>query len=384
MAPTTADIRKFLAELFSDEELTILSYDYFRDVYDDFALGMSKGQKIQRLIERCDHREAIPNLLAALSAERAAQYSARFGAPVVAIVTPTEQPRPGRDPRQIFISHAHEDAEFAHRLAADLGTRGWRIWIAPDSILPGEKWVDAIERGLATSGVFVVALTPAAIRSRWVKTETNAAIALEHREAIRLVPLDVEACDALLLWSGYQSVSFRSTYEDGLRGLLRWLDPPTVSTAPQPRPVPVQKPAAVAQRGTDAAQPERQTMSAVSKTASAASTQPTAQTLLGILTIESPIHLEFVRVPAGEFLMGSDPKVDRDASDRRKTAASVVSVGVLHRQVPRDQRAIRWLREGDSPGGSSPLEEREDLRRARKIIRLSMSPGRMRLRSAGG
>jgi hypothetical protein len=59
-----------------------------------------------------------------------------------------------------------------------------------------------------------------------VKTETNAAIALEHREAVRLVPLEVEACDAPLLWRGYQSVSFHGTYEDGLRCPSRWLDPP--------------------------------------------------------------------------------------------------------------------------------------------------------------
>ena len=165
MAPTTAEIRKFLTELFSDEELTTLCYDYFRDVYDDFALGMSKGQKIQRLIEYCGHREAIPNLLAAMAAERATLYAGRFGAPVEA-VSAVEQPLSGRDPRQVFISHAHEDTEFAHRLAADLRAAGWRVWISPDSILPGEKWVDAIERGLEASGVFVVALTPAAIRSR--------------------------------------------------------------------------------------------------------------------------------------------------------------------------------------------------------------------------
>ena len=58
---------------------------------------MAKGQKIQRLIERCDRREAIPGLLAALSAEPAAQYRARFGAPVEA-VSAAEQPRLGRDP----------------------------------------------------------------------------------------------------------------------------------------------------------------------------------------------------------------------------------------------------------------------------------------------
>jgi formylglycine-generating enzyme len=311
MAPTTADIRKFLTELFSDEELTSLCYDYFRDVYLDFALGMSKGQKIQRLIEYCGHHGATPNLLAAMASERPTLYADRFGAPVEAAAPAAEQPRPGRDPHQVFISHAHEDAEFAHRLAADLAAGGWRVWITPESILPGEKWVDAIERGLATSGVFVVALTPAAIRSRWVKTETNAAIALEHREMVRLVPLDVETCDAPLLWSSYQCVSFRGAYEAGLRGLLGWLDPPKTSTSTPPA-TPVQKPAAEP-RVVDAAPPARQTVPAIPKTASTAPPQTAAQALPRLLTIESPIHLELVLVPTGEFLMGSDPKVDKDA-----------------------------------------------------------------------
>jgi serine/threonine-protein kinase len=34
-----------------------------------------------------------------------------------------------------------------------------------------------------------------------------------------------------------------------------------------------------------------------------------------VLTITAPIHLELVRVPAGEFLMGSDPAKDKHASD---------------------------------------------------------------------
>ena len=357
MVPTTADIRKFLTELFNDEELTTLCYDYFRDVYLDFALSMSKGQKIQRLIEHCDHREASPKLLAAMAAERPTLYTGRFGAPVEA-VSAAEQPLSGRDPHQVFISHAHEDTEFARRLAADLREVGWRAWIVPESILPGEKWVDAIERGLATSGVFVVALTPAAIRSRWVKTETNAAIALEHREMVRLVPLDVETCDAPLLWSSYQFVSFRGQYEAGLRGLLDCLDPPNTSIPSHPS-TPVQKPAAAEPRIVDAAQLARQTVPAVPKTASAAPPPPaqssaiklpesanvpaaatqasavvrtTTPTILAIakekepaqmappslplprlLTIKAPIWLELVLVPAGEFLMGSDPNVDPQA-----------------------------------------------------------------------
>ena len=66
MAPTTADIRRFLVNTFSDEDLKTLCFDYFRDVYDDFTAGMTKGQMIQLLIERCVRREALTNLEAAL------------------------------------------------------------------------------------------------------------------------------------------------------------------------------------------------------------------------------------------------------------------------------------------------------------------------------
>ena len=76
--PSTADIRQFLAESFNDEELSTLCFDYFRDVYDDFASGMTKGQKIQLLIERCDRRGVLPNLLAAIQRARPDQYKERF------------------------------------------------------------------------------------------------------------------------------------------------------------------------------------------------------------------------------------------------------------------------------------------------------------------
>ena len=61
----TADIRKFITDCFSDEELTTFCFDYFRDAYEEFAAGMSKTEKVQRLIEGCVRREALPNLLTA-------------------------------------------------------------------------------------------------------------------------------------------------------------------------------------------------------------------------------------------------------------------------------------------------------------------------------
>jgi hypothetical protein len=167
----------------------------------------------------------MPNLLAALRKERTTRYDAQFGVPAPVAEPSPELPLIKRDPRQIFISHAHEDAVFAHRLAADLQARGWCVWIAPDSIQPGEKWIDAIERGLDESGIFLLALTQAAVKSKWVRTETNAAIGLEHQDKVQFIPLDVQTCDPPTLWNACQRVPFGRRYEEGLQRLLGRLDP---------------------------------------------------------------------------------------------------------------------------------------------------------------
>ena len=45
------------------EDLTTLCFDHFRPVYEDFATGMSKGDKIQRLLDYCTRREQVEALL---------------------------------------------------------------------------------------------------------------------------------------------------------------------------------------------------------------------------------------------------------------------------------------------------------------------------------
>ena len=76
MAPiyNTAAIRDLLNTTFSDEEISVLSFDYFPSVYADFSTGMTKGQKVQQLIDYCVRRGLIPQLLATIQKERPAQY----------------------------------------------------------------------------------------------------------------------------------------------------------------------------------------------------------------------------------------------------------------------------------------------------------------------
>jgi hypothetical protein len=76
VSPTwnAAALRDLLTAAFNDEELTTLSFDSFRPVYEDFASGMSKGQKIQRLLDYCLRREQVEDLLAAVRETNPAQY----------------------------------------------------------------------------------------------------------------------------------------------------------------------------------------------------------------------------------------------------------------------------------------------------------------------
>ena len=78
MPPNTADLRQFLTDYFSDDELTTLCFDFFPEVHDSFASGMSKGQKIQLLIEYAQRRERQPELLRVLQQQRPDQYARRL------------------------------------------------------------------------------------------------------------------------------------------------------------------------------------------------------------------------------------------------------------------------------------------------------------------
>ncbi|TEU10758.1 MAG: TIR domain-containing protein [Anaerolineales bacterium] len=205
--------------------------------------------------------------------------------------------------KQVFISHATTDAEFAHRLARDLERLGVQVWIAPESIRPGEGWVEAIERGLEESS-HVVVLTPAALESPWVRKETNVAIAQERRGQIEVIPLDVEPCAVPLLWGSYQMVSFRGEYEAGLSQLAGILG---VRVIP---PEPVRPPGQGPPYG---AMPEAQVTALKEEEIGARRREegPQEPTLEQVL----PFEPEMVLIPAGEFLMGSDPGADKDAVD---------------------------------------------------------------------
>lgn len=295
--PDATQLHPFIVDHFSLDELKTLCFNLGIE-FDDLG-GDTRQGKARELVKAMQRQTRLDHLAAHLSLARPDAYRQRFHQSPTIPATPA---RLRRNPRQIFISHATADADFAHRLKDDLEAEGWRVWIAPDSIGAGEKWVEAIDRGLETSGVFVVALTPEAVASRWVRTETNAAIALEHRGKMRFLPLDLAECDLPVLWSGYQYVGFRRSYEAGLDELLCWLE------GPLPNPLP---------RGEGTGSPQ----------VNRGVTVPPAPALprspaLPDRRIHEKTGIELIRIPAGPFLYGSADS-DKMAWDDEKPQRTV-------------------------------------------------------------
>jgi hypothetical protein len=73
----TAVIRDLLAAAFDDSELKTLCFGHFDAVYADFAEGMSRGEKIQRLLGYCERHVQMDRLLQLVRERNPAQY-ARF------------------------------------------------------------------------------------------------------------------------------------------------------------------------------------------------------------------------------------------------------------------------------------------------------------------
>lgn len=61
--PNTVIIREMIGSFFNDEELMSFCYDYFPEVFRGFSVGMSKNQKIQLLLDYCERRDRIEQLL---------------------------------------------------------------------------------------------------------------------------------------------------------------------------------------------------------------------------------------------------------------------------------------------------------------------------------
>lgn len=101
---------------------------------------------------------------------------------------------PDHETASIFLSYNSADRDFVRRLAAAVAVTGAHVWFDEWVIRPGDSIPGAIDRGLAGFATFALAWSSEASRSRWVKSEMDAAVTRWIRdERIRLIPIVLDA-----------------------------------------------------------------------------------------------------------------------------------------------------------------------------------------------
>jgi hypothetical protein len=122
----------------------------------------------------------------------------------------------------IFISHSTKDApSFVTPLyQALLATHKYTLFKAPETILAGETWVNAIERGLSNMTYMLLILSPSSVASPWVNLEVETAIERERRGEITIIPVPYIPTNLPLLWGRFQQLVKGNTLKDTVNAIL--------------------------------------------------------------------------------------------------------------------------------------------------------------------
>jgi hypothetical protein len=133
-----------------------------------------------------------------------------------------------RTPRQtlgkIFISHAHEDKAFVHRLSGALHERGYSIWLDEREMAPGDDLPKTISEAIAKARVLLVVISHAAANSKWLRFELSLASDLMIKGKLRLIPVLIGDQQVPPELKSLLYADFRHDFDAGLAAVLRALD----------------------------------------------------------------------------------------------------------------------------------------------------------------
>ncbi len=160
---------------------------------------------------------------------------------------------------QIFLSYGREDREKVESLYRKLSEAGFKPWMDPKDLLPGEKWDTAIQEAIQRSDFFLVCLSAYSIDKKgWFQKEIQLALDVWQEKADRaiyLIPVRLEDCEVPEVLHTFQWINLFE--EDGWTQLVKAikvgterLKPPTFESLRQRHTEFMEEMAAVEDRST--------------------------------------------------------------------------------------------------------------------------------------
>jgi hypothetical protein len=123
---------------------------------------------------------------------------------------------------QIFISYARADSAFAWRLVEDLSEYDLALWLDVRNIPKGANWDIEVQKGLDSSDLMLVLLSPDSVNSQNVADEWSYFI--EKNKPV--LPLLIAPTEVPFRLSRRQRIDFTADYDVGFRELLRAIGSP--------------------------------------------------------------------------------------------------------------------------------------------------------------
>lgn len=197
---------------------------------------------------------------------------------------------------RLFVSHSTQDNAWCRELVAALKAAGYDVWYDEQGLSGGAVWVETLQHEVQTRDVFVIVLTPEAWASPWVQEEVR--LALSTQRTILPVMLKATPVAGFLLTRQWVNAADVDTATGAQRVLTALGSPVVFPVAPAPKqitPAPQIVPPTLQQKGF------------------------IGRIIDGVEVMTPPLCL----VPAGPFLLGTDPRREPEAAEREELQRQV-------------------------------------------------------------
>ena len=190
-------------------------------------------------------------------------------------------------PIQIFLCHASEDKAAVEAIYEWLKALGYKPWLDKKNLLPGQRWRVEIPKAIRASDYILICLSNTSVAKRgYVQEEFKLAIEVLGdipEGTIYAIPVRLDECS---IPDQFGDLHWCNLFEaDGFEYLLRALH---------------------------AGRPSPELVVAAPQSTSLGHAIP-VQPMNDVALNRQPFEPEMILIPAGQFLMGSDPQQDKCA-----------------------------------------------------------------------